>query len=242
MAERSAVVSLLLALASLHSARGAMSPFLASFSSKLLAPGVSPLGASPFAMPVKDPACGDLPLGQCQLRTTKCKDIKSLAQGTSGPVKDVMDCATLLGIPKMMVIGVLPQAFGEGKPETIVDRVMPNNTEASSELRRCVMQAAGMLTLNGTLNRAALQFKLASTMMHPLVKDVVTTALTTCPDPDAYKISDFLTCVRSECIHNMPESVAAMPDWSLLAGGGDDDDDDKDKDKKCKKGKKCKKH
>lgn len=212
----------------------------ASFSSKLLAPGVTPLGASPFAMPVKDPACGDLPLGQCQLRTAKCKDIKGIAQGTSGPVKDVMDCATLLGIPKMMVIGVLPQAFGEGKPETIVDRVMPNNTEASSELRRCVMQASGLLTLNGTLNRAALQFKLTTTMMHPLVKDVVTTALSTCPDPDDYKISDFLTCLRGECIQKMPESVAAMPDWSLLTAG--DDDDKKDKDKKCKKGKKCKKH
>ncbi|XP_042860213.1 uncharacterized protein LOC122246032 [Penaeus japonicus] len=162
MARASAVVvGLLLTVGSLHTAHGAMSPFLSSFSSKLLAPGVSPLGASPFAMPVKDPACGDLPLGQCQLRTAKCKDIKSLAQGASGPVKDVMDCGTLLGIPKMLIIGVLPQAFGEGKPETIVDRVMPNNTEASSELRRCVMQASGL--------------------------DVVATVLTTCPDPESIR-------------------------------------------------------
>ncbi|KAK7065148.1 hypothetical protein SK128_014449 [Halocaridina rubra] len=70
----------------------------------------SPLqGALPLPkiMMGSDPACGDLPYGQCQMRLEKCSEISKLTQGSSGPVKDVFSCATQQGIPKANIISVL---------------------------------------------------------------------------------------------------------------------------------------
>ncbi|XP_071518090.1 uncharacterized protein [Panulirus ornatus] len=189
-------------------------------------------------IPGVDPACGSLGPGECKVRDSRCKVVRQLAQGKAGPVKDVFDCAAAQGVPKMQVINVLSTAFKSGQPETIVDRVISNDTQAASQLRRCVYTAGGLVTVNGTLDRAAMVQKLQSLpYTHPAVLDTIALAVAECPEPENLQMSSFLSCVRSSCIQDMPAKVAALPVFFQ-----DDEDDDDKKCKRGKKGKKCKKH
>ncbi|XP_066962431.1 uncharacterized protein [Macrobrachium rosenbergii] len=190
-----------------------------------------------------DPACGTMPYGECQIRLEKCTEVKGLTQGTSGPVKDVFDCATLQGIPKTQVIAVLPAAFSSGQPDTIMDRVVINDTAAATRFRRCVLTAAGVVTMNGTLDRTSLISKLhMKTTVHPLLMDVVSKGINDCPEPPNLKVAQFMACVRKHCVQNMPESIVALPPYGAFSGGSDDKDHHSKKCKKGKKGKGCKKH
>ncbi|XP_068202997.1 uncharacterized protein [Palaemon carinicauda] len=199
-------------------------------------------GALPNILMGTDPACGGMPYGECQIRLQKCAEVKGLTQGTAGPVKDVFDCATLQGIPKTQVISVLPAAFQSGQPDTIMDRIVINDTAAATRFRRCVLTAAGVITMNGTLDRTALISKLhMKTTVHPLLMDVVSKGINDCPEPPNMKVGQFMTCVRKHCVQNMPESIVALPPYGAYSGASDDDHHSK-KCKKGKKGKGCKKH
>ncbi|KAK3882735.1 hypothetical protein Pcinc_012908 [Petrolisthes cinctipes] len=187
--------------------------------------------------PVQDPACGGLGPGECMARTSKCKLVKKLASGTGGPVKGVFDCAKTLGIPKTQVISVLGPAFSEGHPESIVDRVIPNDTVTATQFRKCVLTTSGLITPNGTLARPAMVNKLVSkgVFTHPTIIDIVAAAITNCPEPPNLKMTAFLECVRATCIQSMPPGVSALPTFSLEDKSSkekeeDDDDDDDDDD------------
>ncbi|XP_053654097.2 uncharacterized protein [Cherax quadricarinatus] len=190
--------------------------------------------------PGVDPACGSLGPGTCLTRAAKCALVKKLAQGKNGPVKDVFDCATAQGIPKTQVVSVLGIAFQSGQPETIVDRIITNDTDAAFQLRKCVLTAGGQVTINGTVNRAAMMNKLQmSTSTHPAILDTIAAAITTCPEPEQLQMKTFLTCVRSACIQMMPPNVDPLPTYNF---SNNNDDDEHKKCKNGKKGKKCKKH
>ncbi|XP_045604706.2 uncharacterized protein [Procambarus clarkii] len=183
-----------------------------------------------------DPACGALGPGTCMVRATKCALVTKLAQGKNGPVKDVFDCAAAQGIPKTQVVSVIGVAFQSGQPETIVDRVITNDTAAALQLRRCVLTAGGLVRMNGTVDRAAMVGRIAaSTSTHPAVVDTIAAAVTACPEPPLMQMKTFLTCVRAACIQMMPPNTDSLPAYSS------DDNDDHKKCKKGKKGKKCKK-
>ncbi|KAK7065147.1 hypothetical protein SK128_014448 [Halocaridina rubra] len=137
---------------------------------------------------------------------------------------------------------MLAAAFQSGHPESIVDRVIINDTAALTNFKKCVLTAAGVVSMDGTLNRMGIIMKMQTkATIHPLLMDVVAAAINSCPEPENLKVAQFMTCVKKACIHEMPDSIVALPSYGAFGMGAKDDDDHK-KCKKGKKGKGCKKH
>ncbi|XP_047489677.1 lysine-rich arabinogalactan protein 19-like [Penaeus chinensis] len=154
-------------------------------------------------------------LMECQLKKGQCSPVGSVFSPPGGPVKAITSCANTTGVvlgPQFfMSIGL---AFVTGKPESLPDMI---STDAASlkAIRRCSLNATGLLSNDTTLNRTAVAASISTAFSIPAVAAAVASAVASCPEPVDYKISDFITCLRTACMNNVVVSpfvpMAASP-------------------------------
>ncbi|XP_063592466.1 uncharacterized protein LOC134769656 [Penaeus indicus] len=137
----------------------------------------------------------------CQLKKGQCFPVNTVFSPKGGPVKAITDCANTTGValgPQFYLnIGL---AFVSGSPESLADKTSsdPNTVIA---IRRCALNATGLLNADMmTLNRTAVAASLSSAFRTPALGAAVASAITSCPEPVDYKITDFITCLRSACM------------------------------------------
>ncbi|XP_037791112.1 uncharacterized protein LOC119586452 [Penaeus monodon] len=189
-----------------------MALFLLALASGAMAvdPGLS---ASPWVDTSMCPPADTLMV--CQLKKGQCSPLNAVFSPKGGPVKAITDCANTTGVvlgPQFfMSIGL---AFVTGKPESLPDMI---STDAASQtaIRRCSLNATGLLGNGTTLNRTAVAASISTAFSSPALAAAVASAVASCPEPVDYKISDFITCLKTACMNNVVVSpfvqMAAAP-------------------------------
>jgi len=78
------------------------------------------------------------------------------------------------------------------------------DTDKATQVRKCLLSKTQMLNADDTLNREALATKMLSGYAsQPDVQAAVEDAIDTCPEPQDFKMHDFLKCVNKACIDNI---------------------------------------
>ncbi|XP_047489676.1 uncharacterized protein LOC125039592 [Penaeus chinensis] len=174
----------------------------------LLVAGVSAVtpAAGPQVSPWIDTSLCDLSdsLMVCQLKKGQCSPVGSVFSPPGGPVKAITSCANTTGVvlgPQFYLnIGL---AFVMGSPESLADKTSsdPNTVIA---IRRCALNATGLLNADMmTLNRTVIAASMSSAFSTPALGAAVASAVASCPEPVDYKITDFVTCLRTACMVNV---------------------------------------
>ncbi|XP_042860209.1 uncharacterized protein LOC122246027 [Penaeus japonicus] len=145
----------------------------------------------------------------CQLKKGQCSPVGTVFSPPGGPVKAITSCANttgvLLGPQFYLNIGL---AFVSGNPESLADKTSSDPTTVTA-IRRCALNATGLLNPDMmTLNRTAIHAAVASAFSTPGLGAAVASAVASCPEPVDYKITDFITCLRTACMENV--SVSPM--------------------------------
>ncbi|XP_063592596.1 uncharacterized protein LOC134769789 [Penaeus indicus] len=138
----------------------------------------------------------------CQLKKGQCSPVGSVFSPPGGPVKAIASCANTTGValgPQFfMSIGL---AFVTGKPESLPDMI-PADAASLTAIRRCSLNATGLLGNDTALNRTAVAASFSAAFSDPGLAAAVASAVASCPEPVDYKISDFITCLRTACMNN----------------------------------------
>ncbi|XP_037791392.1 uncharacterized protein LOC119586740 [Penaeus monodon] len=173
----------------------------------VLVAGVSAVtpAAGPQVSPWIDTSLCDLSdsLMVCQLKKGQCSPVSAVFSPKGGPVKAITDCANTTGVvlgPQFYLnIGL---AFVSGSPESLADKTSADPATVTA-IRRCALNATGLLKADMmTLNRTAIAASLSSAFSHPALGAAVASAVASCPEPVDYKITDFITCLRSACMNS----------------------------------------
>ncbi|KAK7065150.1 hypothetical protein SK128_014451 [Halocaridina rubra] len=157
----------------------------------------------------------------CQLKKGMCSPISTIFSPPGGPVKAVATCANstgaALGPQFFMSIGL---AFLSGSPESLADKASSDPTTATA-IRRCALNATGLLNPDMiTLNRTTVANSLSSAFITPDLGDSVAAAVTTCPEPIDYKVTDFINCLKVACMNNVAVSPFMSMATAALTGAG----------------------
>ncbi|KAG7164646.1 uncharacterized protein LOC121871287 [Homarus americanus] len=143
----------------------------------------------------------------CQMRKVECGGLNQLLSPPGGVLHAITTCAnaTSLTLPPRFFMSI-GMAFVHGQPESLADHVTSDPTD-STALRRCVLNATGLLdpeTL--TLNRSAVATSARGLLASPELGDAVASSVQTCPEPVAFSVENFLSCVKAACITNADKS------------------------------------
>ncbi|XP_047489679.1 uncharacterized protein LOC125039596 [Penaeus chinensis] len=143
----------------------------------------------------------------CQLKKGQCSPVGSVFSPPGGPVKAITSCANTTGVvlgPQFfMSIGL---AFVSGSPESLADKTS-SDPAAVTAIRRCSLNTTGLLNADMmTLNRTAVAASVASAFSTPAMGAAVASAVASCPEPVDYKITDFVTCLKTACMNSVSVS------------------------------------
>nr|XP_027213893.1 uncharacterized protein LOC113806961 [Penaeus vannamei] len=143
----------------------------------------------------------------CQLKKGQCSPVGAVFSPPGGPVKAVTSCANTTGValgPQFfMSIGL---AFVSGNPESLADKTS-SDPAAVTAIRRCALNATGLLNADMmTLNRTAIAASVASAFSTPALGAAVSFAVAACPEPVDYKVTDFVTCLKTACMNSVSVS------------------------------------
>ncbi|XP_042860208.1 uncharacterized protein LOC122246026 [Penaeus japonicus] len=143
----------------------------------------------------------------CQLKKGQCSPVGTVFSPPGGPVKAITSCANTTGVvlgPQFfMSIGL---AFVSGNPESLADKTSSDPATATA-IRRCALNTTGLLNADMmTLNRTAVTAAVASAFSSPAVGAAVASAVASCPEPVDYKITDFVSCLKTACMENVSVS------------------------------------
>ncbi|CAL4168115.1 unnamed protein product [Meganyctiphanes norvegica] len=78
------------------------------------------------------------------------------------------------------------------------------SAEEATELRKCMLNKTEMLNADDTLNRDTIEAQISPAFSSkPDVQAAVKVAIVECPEPEDFKIHDFIKCINKACIDNL---------------------------------------